>query len=196
MNPLEQAHIWGIGNYIDLGFILSTAPDKPSSVGIAGSWQFNKNWMVKTRLASSPSGTLCDMSLIMKKWTHPTVTFSLTVSLGRDSEIDTEVSGSPATPRENPQNIHREHSNSAKESRGLTRPVKNSTLSSFKPRVGIAMEICSLPSPPQFEVGPTNTKEGSSYVVMRQVPNQQQRLVWRGSQKKSEKGIYEKIIRE
>ncbi|KAK1281011.1 hypothetical protein QJS04_geneDACA002842 [Acorus gramineus] len=80
-NPFEENQIVGITNYIDFGFELKTRlkGDQSSngvdnaSFQVAASWQANKNFLLKAKLAPSNSS----VALSFKSWWNPSFTFSI-----------------------------------------------------------------------------------------------------------------------
>ncbi|KAK1321804.1 hypothetical protein QJS10_CPA03g00401 [Acorus calamus] len=80
-NPFEENQIVGITNYIDFGFELKTRlkGDQSSngvdnaSFQVAASWQANKNFLLKAKLAPSNSS----VALSFKSWWKPSFTFSI-----------------------------------------------------------------------------------------------------------------------
>lgn len=88
-NPFEENGIIGITNYLDFGFELRTRLEdgetlntsQDSTFQVAGSWQANKNFLLKGK-AGPVSSTL---SLAFKSWWKPSFTFSL--SANRDHTV-------------------------------------------------------------------------------------------------------------
>ncbi|CAK9867619.1 unnamed protein product [Sphagnum jensenii] len=75
-NPFELNEVVGITNYVDLGFEFEHRKDTGSQLPrlqVAGSWQANKNVLMKAKLGSGSSGLV----LILKSWWQPSVTLSL-----------------------------------------------------------------------------------------------------------------------
>eukprot|EP00898_Chlorokybus_atmophyticus_P008722 jgi/Chlat1/8851/Chrsp91S08180 len=75
-NPFEETGVVGITNYVDIGFEIAqnVQSDEPDpSVALAGSWQANKNLLVKAKVATSGIGAV----VAFKSWWQPSFTFAL-----------------------------------------------------------------------------------------------------------------------
>lgn len=86
-NPFERSDVVGIANYLDLGVEVRwqslpptssvTVVNRPPAVlDLAGSWQLNKNWLVKGSISSSG---LASMSAMLRSWTTPAFTLGCSV---------------------------------------------------------------------------------------------------------------------
>lgn len=73
-NPLESRDVAGITNYVDLGFQLAAdlRGGGDPSVRAGGSWQINKNVLVKARLGLDAAG----VAVVTRAWSQPSVTFA------------------------------------------------------------------------------------------------------------------------
>lgn len=73
-NPLESRDVAGITNYVDLGFQLAAdlRGGGDPSVRAGGSWQINKNVLIKARLGLDAAG----LAVVSRAWSQPSVTFA------------------------------------------------------------------------------------------------------------------------
>ncbi|XP_058087994.1 uncharacterized protein LOC131234976 [Magnolia sinica] len=80
-NPFEENEIVGITNYIDFGFEMETRINgaesstrvEESTFQVAGSWQANKNFLVKGKVGALSSS----IALAFKSWWKPSFTFNI-----------------------------------------------------------------------------------------------------------------------
>ena len=86
MNPAEEDHITHITNYIDVGAEVEVDA-KSMKFGIGGSWQLNKNNLIKGRLSHNSA----QASYVFKSWAHPSLTVALTT--GRNFHTSKPIYG-------------------------------------------------------------------------------------------------------
>ena len=75
-NPMEEDHVTHITNYVDVGAEVAVEADS-MKFGIGGSWQLNKNNLIKGRLSQNGA----QMSYIVKTWANPSFIMALTSGL-------------------------------------------------------------------------------------------------------------------
>lgn len=75
-NPLEESHVTHITNYVDVGAEVAVEKEK-MKFGIAGSWQINKNNLVKARLSQDN----LQGAYILKTWANPAFVFAANLGL-------------------------------------------------------------------------------------------------------------------
>ena len=78
LNPLAEANVVGIWNYIDLGVELrrQLRPPFANTATLGAGWQVNKNIMVKGRIGSSGAAA----TVALKTWWDPAVTLSVSTA--------------------------------------------------------------------------------------------------------------------
>jgi hypothetical protein len=72
-NPLESSSVVGIHNYVTVGMELSMRRTRQPSWRLAGSWQLNKNLLLKSRLSDS-AASAC---VAVKSWHSPSSLLAL-----------------------------------------------------------------------------------------------------------------------
>lgn len=80
-NPFEDEQVKYITNYIDFGLemVHKTTKDEAPSVTFGGSWQINKNCLVKAKITN-----LANLQTVVafKSWWNPSFTFAITSEFG------------------------------------------------------------------------------------------------------------------
>lgn len=76
LNPLADANVVGIWNYVDLGVEVRQQLRSPfaTTAALGAAWQLNKNLMVKARAGSEGAAA----TVALKAWWEPAMTVSLT----------------------------------------------------------------------------------------------------------------------
>jgi hypothetical protein len=72
-NPLEENHITHIVNYVDVGTKVSVDQQRNATMGVAASWQLNKNHMMKAKVDNHR----LTLAWVFKNWTYPSFALSL-----------------------------------------------------------------------------------------------------------------------
>lgn len=75
-NPLEEKHVTHITNYVDVGAEVAVK-DERMKFAIAGSWQMNKNNLLKMRLSQDN----VQASYIFKTWANPAIVLGTNVGI-------------------------------------------------------------------------------------------------------------------
>ena len=83
-NALEDRKVKGIVNLLDVGLRFSTPlhSHQPPAFELGGSWQLNKNVLLKALIGSQVQSA----SLVLKSWWRPSVTAALSASLRAGEE--------------------------------------------------------------------------------------------------------------
>lgn len=71
-NPLEEAHVTHIVNYVDVGTKVSVVRGAGARMGVAASWQLNKNHMFKAKVDNHRAS----LAWVFKNWTYPSFALS------------------------------------------------------------------------------------------------------------------------